>query len=243
MTLIILSLHLLFGLWFAYQTYIHRSQKVFSEFIIKSCVFSYLVIIILTLPLGKLPLIFSIYIPIFIFVTAEYFWSYKRLDYFRKQFLFLMDFTIARMKMGNSFREALNQGIESIDSKWIQDDLKELRDRMIYAQDIKLYQAKEFLFAFKTFKQVDQDLQPLTRLYYIREAMKIEDSFRKKSRQALLQIRLQSIIMSVLYLALFIFVIFYYKTQFLTLMLVSSCLFVIGSVLIFILGRKIRWTL
>jgi len=243
MSLIILSLHLLFGLWFAYQTYIHRSQKIFSEFVIKSCIFSYLVIIILTLPLGTLPLVCSIYIPIFIFVTAEYFWSYKRLDYFRKQFLFLLDFTVARMKMGNSFREALNQGIESIDPKWVQDDLKELKDRMIYSQSIKLHQAKEFLFAFKTFKQIDQDPQPLTRLHYIREAMKIEELFRKKSQQALLQIRLQSAIMSILYLGLFIFVIWYHKIQFLTLMLVSLCLFVIGSTLIFILGRNIRWTL
>ncbi len=243
MVLIILSLHLLFGLWFAYQTYIHRSQKVFSEFFIKSCIFSYLVIIILTLPLGTLPLIFSIYIPIFVFMTAEYFWIYKRLDYFRKQFLFLLDSTITRMKMGNSFREALAQGIESIDSGWVQDDLKELRDRIIYAQEIKKHQAKEFLFAFKTFKQADQDPQPLTRLHYIREAMKIEDLFSRKSHQALLQIRLQSLIMTILYLALFIFVLWYYQTQFLTLMLFSLCLFVIGSVLIFILGRKIRWTL
>ncbi|MDE0151504.1 MAG: hypothetical protein OXK80_03265 [Bdellovibrionales bacterium] len=243
MTLIILSLHLLFGLWFAYQTYTDRSQKVFSEFAIKSCIFSYLVIILLALPLGTLPLVFSIYIPIFIFVTIEYFWSYKRLDYFQKQFLSLLDFTIARMKMGNSFREALNQGIESIDSKWVKEDLKELRDRIVYSQDIKLHQAKEFLFAFKTFKQVDKDPQPLTRLHYIREAMKIEDLFRKKSHQALLQVRLQSAIMSILYLALFIFVIWYHKAQFLTLMLVSLCLFITGSALIFILGRKIRWTL
>ena len=243
MILIILSLHLLFGLWFAYQTYTHRSQKVFSEFFIKSCIFSYLVIIILSLSLGTLPLIFSIYVPIFVFVTAEYFWIYKRLDYFRKQFLFLLDSTITRMKMGNSFREALHQSIESIDSGWIQDDLRELRDRMIYAQNIKIRQAKEFLFAFKTFKQADQDPQPLTRLHYIREAMKIEDSFSRKSRQALLQIRLQSLIMTILYLALFIVVLWYYQTQFLTLMLFSLCLFVIGSALIFILGRKIRWTL
>ena len=240
---IILSLHLLFGLWFAYQTYIHRSQKVFSEFFIKSCIFSYLVIIILTSPLGILPLIFSIYIPIFIFMTAEYFWIYKRLDYFRRQFLFLLDAAITRMKMGNSFREALNQGIKSIDSEWIQDDLKELRDRVIYAQEVKSNQAKEFLFAFKTFKQADQDPQPLTRLHYIREAMKIEDLFRRKSRQTLLQIRLQSLIMTILYLTLFIFVLWHFQTKFLTLMLFSLFLFVIGSILIFILGRKIRWTL
>ena len=243
MILIILSLHLLFGLWFAYQTYIHRFHKVFSEFSIKSCIFSYLVLIILVLPLGTLPLIFSIYVPIFIFMTAEYFWIYKRLDYFRRQFLFLLDTAITRMKMGNSFREALTQSIESVDSGWIQDDLKELRDRMIYAQEIKPNQAKEFLFAFKTFKQADQDPQPLTRLHYIREAMKIEDLFRRKSYQALLQIRLQSLIMTLLYLALFIFVLWYYKAQFLTLMLFSLFLFVSGSFLVFVLGRKIRWTL
>lgn len=240
---VILSLHLFFGLWFAYQTYIHRLQKPFSEFFIKSCIFSYLVIIIFTLPLGTLPLIFSIYIPIFVFVTAEYFWIHKRLDLFRRQFLFLLDSTIARMKMGNSFRSALNQGIESVDLKWVQDDLKELRDRIIYAQDIKSHQAKEFLFAFKTFKQADHDPQPLTRLHYIREAMKIEDLFIRKSRQALMQIRLQSSIMTILYLILFIFVLWHYGVKFLTLMLFSVFLFVIGSTLIFILGRKIRWTL
>ena len=243
MTTLILFFHLFFGLWFVYQTYTSKSGRMFSNTVIKSCIFGYLLILSCTAKFGVFAFICGIYLPIFIFIATEYIFLYQRLYKFQSQFLILLDSIIARMKMGHSFREALNKGIEAIESKWMREDLTELKDRVIYSQKAKSQQAKEFLFAFQTFKQADQDPQPLDRLRYIRQTLKTEEIFRKKSGNTLFQIRLQSSILTLFYIGTFIFTSLYYGNQFLTLMIFSLALFAAGSILVFILGRRIKWTL
>ena len=238
---IILFFHLLFGLWFAYRTY--TSSSIFSDFVIKSCVFAYLVLLLLLSQTGTLWFIAGIHLPVFIWIIAEYAWIKKRKQSFHQQFCLLLDSIIARMKMGHSFRESLNLSIDSIQSVFIKQNFEELKDRMIYSQSPGKNAPKDVLFAFQTFQTADQDHQPITRLRYIRSALKIESRFQNKVQQALLQIHLQSIILIILYLALFVFVLMFFGLQFLSLVLCSLFLFSLGVCIVFAMGRKIKWTL
>ena len=240
---IILFLHLCLGLWFAYHIYTLRFQKIFSSFSIKSCVFSYLLILLCSAQSSITIFILGIYVPILLFITAEYILTHKRFKAFQNQFIILLDSVIVRMKMGLSFRESLQLSIDQIENSWIKESLKELQDRVVYAQNISTL-PPGFHSAFYVLKKIHQDHhQPLTQLQYIRNNLKIELLFLKKAHQALLQIRLQSIIMSVLYLGVLVFVIIYTGMEFINLILFSLLLFVLGSIFIFTIGRKIKWTL
>ncbi len=243
MNSVLLFLHLCFGLWFAYRTYALRSQKIFSSFTIKSCIFSYLLLLLWSAQWSVFLLILSIYIPIFLFLVIEYMLIYKRFKLFQNQFIILLDSVIARMKMGLSFRESLELSIEQTENSWIKESLRELQDRVIYAQNINTL-PQSFRQAFSILQKTHQDPhQPLTRLQYVRDNLKTELIFQRKAHQALLQIRIQSMIMSLLYLGVLIFVIVYSGTEFIHLILLSLLLFVLGSIWIFAMGRKIKWTL
>ncbi len=240
---LIVFFHLLFGFWFAYRTYKNRSSSIFSSFFITFYVFIYLILLFLVAQTSTIWLIFGIYLPIFTYILIEWFLIYKKSHLFRNHFLEILDSVIARMKMGNSFREALNLSIDSIKTPYLKDIFKELQDRMIYSQKLQTDIPKEIHFAFQTFRQADQDLQPISRLHYIRQALKVEIGFQQKAQKALLQVHLQSFIMIGLYLALLLFSILYYGTQFLSIILISSLLFLIGTLIIFLLGKKIKWSL
>ena len=240
--IIILFLHLLFGLWFAYRTYTLSSQSLFPEFVIKSCVFIYLVLLLLLSQTDTLWLMAGIHLPIFIFIIMEYTWIQKRKQIFRQQFHSLLDSIIARMKIGHSFRESLKLSIDDLPSS-IKEDFMELRDRMIYSQNLNKQTPHHLLSVFQIFQQTDKDPQPISRLRYIQHNLKVEFRFQQKARQALVQIHIQSLVLIVLYIALFIFVIAFFGIQFLSLILLSLFLFSIGTIFTFIMGKNIKWTL
>ena len=240
---LILFLHILFGLWFAYQTYKSKSKSALPNSFITSCVFFYLILLLLLAQTHIIGLILGIYLPIFTYILIEWLWVYRRSLLFHSYFMEMLDSIIARMKMGNSFRSALSLSISVVTLPWLKEIFKEIQDRIIFSQQLSGHPSKEVQFAFQTFQQADQDLQPISRLHYVRQALKVEDKFRKHSQKALLQIHLQSFILIGLYTALFVFSILYYGTQFLSIFLISSFLFVIGSLAVFLLGRKIKWTL
>ena len=236
-------LHSCFGLWFAYKIYRSKDHKVFSSFVVKACIFSYLALLLWATQGGAFYFILSIYVPIILFIGIEYALTYRNWKIFQDQFLILLDSIIARMKMGLGFRESLNLSIEQIDALWIQESLREMQDRMIFAQSIKSL-PQSFHFAFLILEKTHRDPhQPLKRLQYARDNLKTELLFQTKARQALLQIRIQSLVMATLYLATLIFTVSYSGTKFLNLILLSSILFVLGSIWVFSVGRKIKWTL
>ena len=239
----IMFLHSCFGLWFAYKMYVSQDQKIFSSFVIKSCVFSYLALLLCATQWGAFYFILSIYIPILLFISTEYALTYKNLKIFQDQFLILLDSIIARMKMGLGFRESLELSIEQINAPWIQESLKEIQDRMIFAQSIDSL-PQSFRSAFSILEKAHRDSHhPLKRLQYARDNLKIELLFQAKAGQALLQTRVQSLVIGILYLATLIFTVSYTGAKFLNLILLSSFLFILGSVWVFSVGRKIKWTL
>ena len=240
---LILFLHIFFGLWFAYHTYKFKSKSTLSNSFITSCVFFYLILLLLLAQTNIIGLILGIYLPIFTYVLIEWLWGYRRSLLFHSRFMEMLDSIIARMKMGNSFRSALSLSISNVTLPWLKEIFREIQDRIIFSQQLNSRHSKEVRFVFQTFQQADQDLQPISRLHYVRQALKVEDKFRKHSQKALLQIHLQSFILIGLYTALFLFSFLYYGVQFLSIFLISLFLFVIGALAVFLLGRKIKWTL
>ena len=239
----ILFFHLLFGLWFAWRVYLSTERSFFAPFVIKSCIFAYLILLALLSQADTLWFIIGIHLPIFLFIFSEWLWIHKKRAAFQDQFLFLLDTAAARLKMGHGWRESLDLSISALDPSPIRDDFNELKDRVIFSQNLNPTAGAGLRFAFQTFKQADLDSQPGEKLDYIRKALKVEAHFQKKSRQTLLQIHLQSFILIFLYISLFIFCILFYSAKAQGLMFFSAFLFALGALATFTIGRKIKWTL
>lgn len=240
---LILFLHLFFGLWTAYHIYKNRMTSRFSSRFIKSCITAYIILLFLLAQTQIAWLILGIYLPIFIYIFAEWFCIYRQSRLFQDHFSEVLDSIIARMKLGSSFRTALKLSIDAVKIPDLQNQMKELYERVIYSQQLSSSASQEIQFIFQTFQKTDQDLQPISRLHYVRQALNVEMKFRKQAQKALLQIHLQSFILSGLYLAVLTAILIYYGTQFLSVILISSFLFLTGTLTVFLLGRKIKWTL
>lgn len=241
--IIILFLHLLFGLYFAHHIYQSRTFFSYSEHTIKACVFGYLILLFTCSFFSTPILFFAIYFPLALFLFFEWFDIYKVKKSFKIQIIIVLDAIISRMKLGNSFREACLLSIHSIEKKQLKKDFKEIYDRMIYQQPLAPQVLNEYIFTYNIFLKADQDLQPLSQLHYVRHTLKIETLFQRKSKQALLQIYLQSLILLGMYLPLLVFIIAHYGYKYLYFIFFSLFLFCLGTFFVFIGGQKIKWSL
>lgn len=82
----------------------------------------------------------------------------------------------------------------------------------------------------------------LEQLRSLRWHYQIHENFRRRSGQVGQQSRIQAVVVSILYVGLLLFNTYHFGfSQNLSLTLVSLGLFVVGLIMIFVLGRRLRW--
>lgn len=161
---------------------------------------------------------------------------------YRETLLKLLDEIVLHLHNGKSFRKAIHEAIQN-EKSWMQKHLLELFHHMQFNEakrPLDLFILKDF---FEEISTIDRSQSRcLEQVQSLRKSMKSEQNFRKKSKQVLYQIRIQSFIMSLLYVALLAYVIhefgFYPYHR---LILISGLLFLFGMLVIFYRERKLRW--
>jgi Flp pilus assembly protein TadB len=161
----------------------------------------------------------------------------------KKQFIPIVDGLILSMKSGKGFRPAVMTCGER-SALTIQHTLKEFLSAIQYQKEIQsLSKDPKIVFFFQELMQVDQSAhKPVEKLKALRRRLVIEKNFRQKSRQALLQVRFQSWIISAMYLLVLGYVQhdFGLRTH-LKLVLGSGFLFCIGLFVVQKMGRNYKW--
>ena len=149
---------------------------------------------------------------------------------------------IAQMKLGFGFLDAYQRSLKNMENKELicklQDILYTLRFQKHFSHPKK--EIKEFVYHIN---QARLSPQPLKRLNQLHEKIKIEQLFHRKSSKILLQLKLQSGILSFLYFSLLLWTILFSGLKHLLLILLSFFFFFIGLVWIFKTGRKMKWSL
>lgn len=166
----------------------------------------------------------------------------RRKNDFQRESIVLMDKIISSVKSGSSFR----------------DTLKSLQDKN-GTQSYYFSEIFQAIFLDQSPERISSDAQ-VQRLYFemkqitgnphriadrlvaLRRTLKTEAWFAQKTKQALLQSRAQSLIMTVLYLALFFFV--FWSGQLKgnsDIILISILLYSIGTFWVWKMGRGYRW--
>lgn len=210
------------------------------------CIFSILLVFFLSQL--ALPFLFFkclvIYLPLILTFFLQFFLISVWKQQFYLQFELFLNALIAQIKIGSSFRSGFKVALAGLSHKHFQNYFIEILEIISFAKTLR----KEFCFPplqqmIEELKRADLSPQCLEHLENLRHQVKIRSIFRKKVRSALLQIHIQSFILLILYSGLFLFVLQKYGLKYLQILLLSLFLFLIGLIILFQCGRKIKWTI
>jgi hypothetical protein len=155
---------------------------------------------------------------------------------------------ILSMQTGQSFRSAAEKTLEGPKALWQRWLFALVESRVLLQARREQEVIKEDVFCQSYLAELirvnENPHSSLTRLKSFRKKLKVLSEFRRKSGQALLQTRIQMVVMTFLYLALLVFTLSqrsFERNQ--TLIFVSITLFTSGQIVFWRLARKKKWKL
>lgn len=195
------------------------------------------------LPRSHFAFWFSVSMPLLFAAGAALLFVQRRSRKFRESFCETLSVLAMKMKSGRSFRHALGETCAESDPKW-RAKLSEIANAVVFSQQLRRGSRNPFIDeVVEELARIDQNPHAsLKRLAVFRQKLRIEEDFRRRSGQVLARTRAQSLVMTVLYAVMFVFMVFKFgwDSNAPTLM-TSALLFLVGSVWIYFSGRKIRW--
>lgn len=153
---------------------------------------------------------------------------------------------ILQMKLGCGFRKSLELSLHYESSRFMQNWLRKLHDNVVFTQHkTPVFKSQMLIKLISELQRVDQEPNSsLKRLENLYLWLKIQSEFRRKSGKVLSQIRIQSVLITVIYFALVFFVSqFLGFHQVMRFFPVSFALMGTGVFSVFMLGRRMKWTL
>ena len=181
-------------------------------------------------------------IPFILTFFGQAFLFFKWQEGFLGQLEFFLNTLIAQIRIGQGFRSAFKGAVLSLPQKKFQNYFKEIEDTILFAKTPK--EPVPFIQqVIKELKRADQSPHCLKNLENLRHKIRVQTLFRKKVRSALGQIRIQSFILLILYIGLFLFVLQKYGWKYIQVLLISLFLFLVGLIWLFQCGRRMKWTI
>lgn len=167
----------------------------------------------------------------------------KRTQNFRTHIIETLTAMILKMKSGRSFKQSLSDVIAESDGQ-MRAKLSEIASAVVFSQQGSTRISDQFVSELITeFIQMERNAHSsMRRLVTLRDRLKLEDGFRRKSGQVLSRVRAQSLLMS----GLFVAILFYMINRFgwrdnSHIMIAAIILFNLGSLWIWIGGRRLKW--
>jgi Flp pilus assembly protein TadB len=245
--MLIWSMLSIIGLWIVHRTL--RTGEVLQIFSVEHAVrirmISFLTVVGLNFLLRDVILLLSA-LNIVIFLSPWWvpMWIQRRRELLLKeQFVPILDQLIMSMKAGRGFRPSF-QGCLERNTWHVRFVLKEFISALQYQKEItSIGRDPQIQLFFRELSQVDQSShKPVDRLRALRRRLMMEKGFRQKSRQALLQVRFQSWIISGMYVLVLGYVQFDFGLRkHLGLVGFSSTLFLVGLITVQKMGRNYQW--
>lgn len=199
------------------------------------------------LPHGYLSLWSAVFIPLAVFAFALASLVRRRAMRFHSAIRVVLASIALKMKSGRSFRQSLSEVTSESDAS-LRAKLSEIGSVVVFSQQNdssrRTLICDPFIAAL-VFELREIDRQPHAasrRLAVLREKLRIEDDFRRKSGQVLARIRAQSLVMTGLYVALALFMAWKFDWRAnLRIFASSALLFCLGSLWMWCGGRSLKW--
>lgn len=186
---------------------------------------------------------FAIFVPIAVAVIVLLVLMQRRSKSFRSQIVESLSLMVLKMKSGKSFRSSLSEVVAE-SHPGVRVKLTEVASAVAFSQQTNTKASDLFVREIVSeLIMVDQNPHAaIKRLSALRDRLRVEDEFRRKSGQVLARIRGQSFMMSGMYFAIFTFMVyrFGWSTNIRSLS-ISLFLFAIGTAWVWLGGRSLKW--
>ena len=148
----------------------------------------------------------------------------------------------AKMRLGFGFTDAFRQCLADMEDKKAAGKLQEILDSLRFNKAC-VHPDRNVREFVSCLNQARLSGSPLKRLRRLQEKVKTERLFQRKASRALMQLRLQSVLLTVIYSALLIWTLSLSGLKHLNLIFLSFFFFLAGLIWIFRAGRKMKWSL
>ena len=180
--------------------------------------------------------------PVFLLFIGFFIWQRNKDKAFVLALYKILPSLISQMKLGFSFLDAWQRSLKDVENRFIARKLQEVSDILRFQRPF-LHPQKEVTEFVNHLNQARNSSQSLKRLKQLQEKIKVEQVFYRKSARVLMQLRLQSGVLSFLYLSILIWTVVSSQMKHLDLILLSFFFFSIGLFWIFKTGRRMKWSL
>lgn len=153
-----------------------------------------------------------------------------------------LDCVILGLQTGKSFRLSLFSAVD-MQSGWVHHQLKEVIESLQMSETVTAVKSALLKDLQRELVEIDRSqTRCVEQVKALRRELKMQEDFRRRSGQVTQQIKMQAIIVTALYLALFSFVIMQFGFQEHRFLILMSLLIFLGGLLwIFSVGRRMRW--
>lgn len=185
----------------------------------------------------------GVHLPWFVFSAVEGFVIKVLIKKFKKELIHFLDHMILKVQNGKSFRESYVDSLGGC-SKIFKSKMETFFKTVTFTQQKKVYLMQNFEnFLLHHLKIIDNEgVFAVSRLKKLRYLLKAEEKFRRKSGKASIQLRLQSLILAILYIVLSIYQISIFGfSDIREIFCVSLIMFVFGLILTQVIGKKRKW--
>ena len=148
----------------------------------------------------------------------------------------------AKMKLGSGFMDAWEKSAQEMDSLGGQEEILKISEALLFQKQFR-HPDKRIEDMAHHLSGIRNSHNPIKRLRHLEQKLKTEQAFYRKAGQVLLQLRIQSGVLSFLYFGLLIWTVIFYGGKYSALMLVSFLCFSLGLFWILKTGRKMKWSL
>ncbi len=236
----------IFGFTFAYRTFTHFIARDLIDRALMTKIgttyFASTLALIFFMPTSRFALWCALFFPLVMLAFALSAHVSRRSRIFQSDALAVLSVLILKMKSGRSFRASLIEVASECDQR-LRVQLSEIASVVAFSQQEKSQNDPFLRELIEEFRLIDQ--QPhasLRRLSVLREKIRVEDDFRRRSGQVLARLRAQSLVMCVLYACVFAFMSWHFGfRENLRALSFSMMLFVCGVAWMWAGGRRLTW--
>ena len=177
---------------------------------------------------------------LFLFGVGAY---VNRRKNFRNHLIVLLRYTGLMMQSGLSFRDALKSGLSYYQGP-MHALFSEIFRSISFSQE-NFCEDPFTLEIIRDLKEIDQlPMNPLEHIHLLCHRLELTRKFEEKSNKVLYQIRVQSALMTFLFVGLMIYVLSSFPLkEVIFLVTIASFLFLSGLLWVFLDGRRARWNL
>lgn len=240
---IVTTLGFMFGSRIAHQ---FIARDLFDRVLMTKIGTTYLVCVIalaIVLPRSHTSMWCAIFAPLAVLALALLASVSRRSRNFKRDVLAALSSVALKMKSGRSFRQSLSETTNELEPH-LRAKFTEIMSVVAFSQQSASTIRDPFVHhLIEEFVIIDRNPHSsMRRLGVLREKLRIEEEFRRRSGQVLARLRAQSLVMCGLYLAIFAFMVWKFGWHAnVRALMTSLILFGIGVAWMWIGGRTLQW--